>query len=259
MKEGGDGGRKKLGLQALTPAVERLERMAGLRADFSMFLEALGFVKVLEWIFAIFALATCGGFRGETTLLVSCKGVVNKTVTAAFAYPFRLNTVEFRAPDPKGCAGTWTDVHLVGNFSSSAQFFVTLGALVFLYCIAALVVYIGYNHVYQQNNKFPLTDLAISVLIAILWMVSTFVWAKALADIKMSTEANIIPGIEACKAPGTTCNFVSVTSMGILNLSVVFGLLNAALWGGNVWLVYKDTKLPNQWNRISESPTERGV
>ncbi|NXK30355.1 SYPL1 protein, partial [Piprites chloris] len=229
-------------------------RMAGLRMDFSMLLEPLAFVKVLEWILAIFALATCGGFQGETTLLVSCKGVVNKTVTAAFAYPFRLNTVEFSAPDPKGCAGTWTDAHLVGDFSSSAQFFVTLGVLVFLYCIAALVVYIGYNHVYQQNNKFPLTDLAISVLTALLWLVSTFVWAKALADIKMSTEANMIPEIEACKAPGTTCSFVSVTSMGILILSVVFGLLNAALWGGNVWLVYKDTNLHNQWNRISESP-----
>ncbi|NWS97115.1 SYPL1 protein, partial [Mionectes macconnelli] len=229
-------------------------RMAGLKVDFSMLLEPLGFAKILEWIIAIFALATCGGFQGETTLLVSCKGVVNKTVTAAFAYPFRLNTVEFSAPDPEGCAGTWTDVHLVGNFSSSAQFFVTLGALVFLYCIAALVVYIGYNHVYQQNNKFPLTDLSISVLATLLWLVSTFVWAKALAGIKMSTGANTIAGIEACKAPGTTCNFISVTSMGILNLSVVFGLLNAALWGGNVWLVYKDTKLHNQWNRISESP-----
>lgn len=45
----------------------------------------------------------------------------------------------------------------MGDFSSSAQFFVTLAALVFLYCVAALVVYIGYNHVYRQNNKFPLT------------------------------------------------------------------------------------------------------
>lgn len=40
-------------------------------------------------IFSIFAFATCGGFQGETTLLVSCKGVVNETVTAGFAYPFR--------------------------------------------------------------------------------------------------------------------------------------------------------------------------
>uniref|UniRef100_A0A8D0L0D9 Synaptophysin like 1 n=1 Tax=Strix occidentalis caurina TaxID=311401 RepID=A0A8D0L0D9_STROC len=63
--------------------------MAGLRIDFGLLLEPLGFIKVLEWIFSIFAFATCGGFQGETTLLVSCKDVVNRTVTAAFAYPFR--------------------------------------------------------------------------------------------------------------------------------------------------------------------------
>ncbi|NXU46489.1 SYPL1 protein, partial [Drymodes brunneopygia] len=133
----------------------------------------------------------------------------------------RLNTVVFSTPDPKGCGGTWADVYLMGNFSSSAQFFVTLAALVFLYCITALVVYIGYSHVYQQNNKFPLTDLTISILTAFLWLVSTFFWAKALAGIKGSTGASIISGIKSCKAPGTTCHFVSVTSMGILNMSVV--------------------------------------
>ncbi|NXO29598.1 SYPL1 protein, partial [Cisticola juncidis] len=228
--------------------------VVGLRMDFSMLLEPLGFVKVLQWLLAIFAFATCGGFRGETALLVSCKGVVNKTITAAFAYPFRLNTAVFSAPDPQGCGGTWTDAHLTGDFSSSAQFFVTLAALVFLYCITALVLYIGYYHVYQQNNKFPLADLAISVLTAFLWLVSAFIWAKALADIKASTGAGIIPGIETCKAPGTTCLFLSVTSMGVLNVSVVFGLVNMILWAGNVWLIYKDTNLHNQWNRIYESP-----
>ncbi|NXK85718.1 SYPL1 protein, partial [Formicarius rufipectus] len=227
--------------------------LACLSMDFSVLLEPLGFVKVFEWIFAIFAFATCGSFHGEVTLLVSCEGVINKTVTAAFTYPFRLNTAEFSAPDPKSCAGTWTDVHLMGDFSSSAQFFVTLAALSFLYCIAALVVYIGYNQVYQQNSKLPLTDFSVSVLAAFLWLVSTLVWAKTLADIKKSTGADIIPGIEACKAPGTTCHFVSVTKMGILNVSVVFGFLNVASWGGNIWLVYEDTKLHNQWNRISES------
>uniref|UniRef100_A0A8C5TZ26 Synaptophysin like 1 n=1 Tax=Malurus cyaneus samueli TaxID=2593467 RepID=A0A8C5TZ26_9PASS len=218
--------------------------MAGFRVDFSVLLESVGFVKILEWILAIFTLTTCGGFQGETTILVSCKGVVNKTITAVFAYPFRLNTAVFSAPDPKACGGTWNDAHLVGNFSSSAQLFVALAALVFLYCIAALVVYIGYNH----------SSSILNVLTAFLWLVSTFVWAKALADIKVSTGARIIPGIESCKAPGTTCYFLSVTSMGILNVSVVFGLLNMILWAGNVWLLYKDTNLHNQWNTISETP-----
>ncbi|NXP55376.1 SYPL1 protein, partial [Heliornis fulica] len=88
-------------------------------------------------------------------------------------------------------------------------------------------------------------DLAITVIIAFLWMVSTFAWAKALADIKVSTGASMIPGIESCKAPGTICRFISVTSMGTLNVSVLFGLLNMILWGGNVWFVYKDTNLHN--------------
>ncbi|XP_025953461.1 synaptophysin-like protein 1 [Dromaius novaehollandiae] len=227
--------------------------MFGLRVDFGLLLEPLAFIKVLEWIFSIFAFATCGGFRGETTLLVSCKGVVNETVTAAFAYPFRLNTVAFSAPDPKCCGGTWTNFYLVGNFASSAQFFVTLAVLVFLYCTAALVIYIGYMHVYQRNSKFPLTDLAITVITAFLWLVSTSAWAKALTDIKISTGASIILEAESCKAPGTTCLFASVTSMGTLNVSVVFGLLNMVLWGGNVWFVYKDTNLHNQTNKASQS------
>ncbi|XP_009664299.1 synaptophysin-like protein 1 [Struthio camelus] len=236
--------------------------MFGLRVDLGLLLEPLGFIKVLEWIFSIFAFATCGGFQGETTLLVSCKGVVNKTVTAVFAYPFRLNTVMFSAPDPKRCGGTWTDFYLVGNFSSSAQFFVTLAVLVFLYCIAALVVYIGYMHVYQRNSKLPLTDLAITVIIAFLWLVSTSAWAKALTDIKITTGASIIQEVESCKAPGTTCVFASVTSMGTLNVSVVFGLLNMVLWGGNIWFVYKDTNLHNQTNKTQSSgiyPTPRGI
>ncbi|NWU63778.1 SYPL1 protein, partial [Pterocles burchelli] len=88
-------------------------------------------------------------------------------------------------------------------------------------------------------------DLAVTVITAFLWLVSTLAWAKALADIKRSTGISIIPGIESCKVPGTTCHFASVTSMGALNVSVVFGLLNMVLWGGNIWFVYKDTNWHN--------------
>ncbi|NXE51872.1 SYPL1 protein, partial [Casuarius casuarius] len=88
-------------------------------------------------------------------------------------------------------------------------------------------------------------DLAITVITAFLWLVGTSAWAKALTDIKISTGASIILEAESCKAPGTTCLFASVTSMGTLNVSVVFGLLNMILWGGNVWFVHKDNNLHN--------------
>uniref|UniRef100_A0A8B9EYQ8 Synaptophysin like 1 n=1 Tax=Amazona collaria TaxID=241587 RepID=A0A8B9EYQ8_9PSIT len=214
----------------------------------------LGLLKILPLptIFAIFAFATCGGFQGETVLLVSCQGMENKTVTAAFDIIFAfLNTIVFSAPDPNFYGGTWTDVYLEGNFSS-AQFFVTLAVLVFLYRIAALVVYIGYKHVYNQNRRFPLTDLVITVITAFLWLVSTSAWAKVLADIKITRN-----NLSFCSI---FWDFVGVCFVFIKNLITffsnlqVFGLINMILWGGNTGFVYKGTNLHNQPNRISLSP-----
>nr|XP_048692310.1 synaptophysin-like protein 1 isoform X1 [Caretta caretta] len=96
-------------------------------------------------------------------------------------------------------------------------------------------------------------DLVITVMAAFLWLVSTSAWAKALTDIKISTGPSIVQEIASCKLPGSTCLFASVTSMGTLNVSVAFGLLNMILWGGNAWFVYKETSLHNPSNSTSQS------
>ncbi|XP_061496375.1 synaptophysin-like protein 1 isoform X1 [Rhineura floridana] len=227
--------------------------MSDFHLDLSPLKEPLGFIKLLEWFFSMFVFATCGGYKGATTILVSCKGVVNRTVTAAFAYPFRLNKVIFSSPDPTRCNGTWADFHLVGNFSSSAQFFVTLGVLIFLYCMAALVLYLGYMHVYRNDGIFPMIDYVFTLSAVFLWLVSSAAWAKALVDIKVSTGPHIVEEIPACKMQGSSCVFASVTSMGSLNVSVVFGLLNMILWGGNAWFVYKETSLHKPSNTSQDS------
>ncbi|XP_066489627.1 synaptophysin-like protein 1 [Tiliqua scincoides] len=217
--------------------------MSDFHLDLNPLKEPLGFIKVLEWFFSIFVFGTCGGYKGATTILVSCHGLVNKTVTAAFAYPFRLNKVTFSSPDPDRCNGTWTEFHLVGNFASSAQFFVTFAVVVFLYCMAALVMYLGYMHLYRNRGALAMIDYIFSLFAVFLWLIGTAAWAKALVDIKVSTGPRILKEIPACKMPEISCVFGSVSSMGSLNVSVVFGLLNMILWGGNSWFVYKETSL----------------
>ncbi|KAJ7344616.1 hypothetical protein JRQ81_000566 [Phrynocephalus forsythii] len=98
-------------------------------------------------------------------------------------------------------------------------------------------------HIYRSGDILPVIDYVITVSAAFLWLVSSATWAKALGDIKISTGPPIVEEIFACKMPGSSCVFDSVTSMGRLNVSVIFGLLNMVLWGGNAWFVYKETNL----------------
>ncbi|XP_004467610.1 synaptophysin-like protein 1 [Dasypus novemcinctus] len=225
--------------------------MSAFQLNLNPLKEPLGFIKVLELIASIFAFATCGGFKGKTEILVSCpKSKENKTVTATFGYPFRLNQASFQsAPEVNVCDVNWKSHVLIGDYSSSAQFYVTFAVFVFLYCIAALLLYVGYMNLYRDSRKLPLIDFIVTLVATFLWLVSTSAWAKALTDIKTATGPSIIQELTPCAKPQeVVCYFASVSSMGSLNVSVILGFLNMILWGGNAWFVYKETSLHSPSN-----------
>lgn len=65
----------------------------------------------------------------------------------------RLHQVYFDAPT---CKGGTTKVFLVGDYSSSAEFFVTVAVFAFLYTMGALATYIFLQNKYRENNKGPM-------------------------------------------------------------------------------------------------------
>ncbi|XP_016060234.1 PREDICTED: synaptophysin-like protein 1 [Miniopterus natalensis] len=217
-------------------------------------------INRLGQIASIFAFATCGGFKGKTEILVSCPSKVsdNKTITATFGYPFRLNEASFQSLPVNACDVHWKKFVLIGDYSSSAQFYVTFAVFVFLYCIAALLLYVGYTNLYRDSRKLPMTDFVVTIVVTFLWLVSTSAWAKALTDIKTATGHNIVRELTPCHSQGMMCYFGSVTSMGSLNVSVIFGFLNMILWGGNAWFVYKETNLHSPSN-TSASHAQGGI
>uniref|UniRef100_A0A673XTY2 Synaptophysin n=1 Tax=Salmo trutta TaxID=8032 RepID=A0A673XTY2_SALTR len=107
-------------------------------------------------IFAIFAFSTCGSYSGMFKMSVECKNRTESdlSIEVEFEYPFRLHQVYFDAPTCKG--GPPERLFLVGNYSSSAEFFVTIGVFAFLYSMAALSVYVFALEKYRENNKGPL-------------------------------------------------------------------------------------------------------
>ncbi|KPP63024.1 synaptophysin-like [Scleropages formosus] len=206
-------------------------------------------------VFAIFAFATCGSYSGMFKMSVECKNRTESdlNIEVEFEYPFRLHQVYFDAPTCKN--GKPERLFLVGDYSSSAEFFVTIGVFAFLYSMAALVVYIFFFEKYRENNKGPLIgqsearavsldpqDFGVTCVFTFMWLVSSAAWAKGLSDVKTATDPErIVTLLSACEKEENRCREVHDPVMSGLNTSVVFGFLNLILWAGNLWFVFKET------------------
>ncbi|XP_061907057.1 synaptoporin b [Entelurus aequoreus] len=193
-------------------------------------------------IFAICAFATCGGYFGHLQVKVDCAASrpSNKSIIIDFGYPFRLQQVHFKAPlcDTK----RQEILFLNGDYSSAAQFFVTVGVITFLYSLMATVVCVFYQNKYLKNNRGPFVDFVVTVIFSLVWLVSTCFWAKALTDIKTATEpTEVLLLISACSAQENKCTAAQEPLWSRLNASVVFGFVNVVLWVGNIWFVFKET------------------
>ncbi|KAJ8265628.1 hypothetical protein COCON_G00147270 [Conger conger] len=192
-------------------------------------------------LFAIFAFATCGGYSGQLQVNMDClnKTDSNFSITINFAYPFRLYQVYFDAPM---CEGKRRErLFLDGDFSSSAELFVTTAVFAFIYSLLATVVYIFYQNKYRENNRGPVVDFIVTMVFSFTWLVSSSAWAKGLVDLKEETDPEkVLQLISACKIRAK-CRPVQEPVWSGLNISVVFGFFNFILWAGNIWFARKET------------------
>lgn len=232
--------------------------MPGFRLNLAPLKEPLAFIRVLEWFTAVFAFGSCGGYSGKNVITLNCTEGANQTLTAAFSYPFRLNLEVLVEANTTLCNRSVAETHLSGDAASSVEFFVGVAVLAFLYCMLALLVYLGYMHVYKDANFGPMLDFVVTASFAFLWLVCSSAWARGLQTVKDATSAaGIDATLSLCQEPDVSCSLSEMANMRSLDISVVFGFLNVIVWIGNAWFVYKETQWHSQKTAAATSASNQ--
>ncbi|XP_077450496.1 synaptophysin-like protein 1 [Stigmatopora argus] len=230
--------------------------MTGFRFNLIPIKEPLFFIKLVEWLTAIFAFGSCINFSAENIVSVFCGDGKNQTLPAKFHYPFRLSQSPLIDHNATLCDRVVNTTYLTGDSSSSVHFFVGVGVFCFLYCMFAGLVYLGYMHIYKNSDLGPILDMVITVVVVFLWLVCSSAWAKGLQNIKDAVDSEgIAATVALCQEQNITCQVTEFATVRGLNMSVVFGYINTFVWALNCWFVYKETRWYSQKNFSQPGPT----
>lgn len=103
--------------------------------------EPKGFIRIVQFVLALFALYSTSSFATHTAFTVNCEERPPVTIKYPVAYPFDFQNTEILVN--RTCERTEDAIvsKFPMDFSSSPQFFVTTGVLSLLYSAGALAGY----------------------------------------------------------------------------------------------------------------------
>lgn len=215
--------------------------------------EPRGFMRCLEWLFAIIAFATCCHFNTYCEYEIECKnGPSPAPIRHDISYPFKLDAdtmvnVTCGGPNP-------FYMYPAGDFSSDAQFFVFTGVISFLGTMGSLVVYVFFAEMYlSEQKRAPMFDFCFTCIVAVFWLAASAAWANGVIGMKYAAnpETWIFGSVNSiCQQTdhhtyvNTVVNSCKVNFHGTFaeaNVSIIVGFLNFFLWSSNLWFLYKET------------------
>ncbi|RWS08362.1 synaptophysin-like protein [Dinothrombium tinctorium] len=226
--------------------------------------EPRGFIRIIQFIFAILAFATTAGFDTQTVLDISCK-VDGKAkldhVNYKVEYPFNFHDVPFKYPSKCGEEKSDTK-YLKMDFSSTAQFFVTVGVLCLLYSLGSLVFYLFMAKYYETNPLLPMIDLVATAILSIFWLAGSIAWAFRVSDVQYYTSPKQLKDeIDYCKECfenpqncTVVCSIGKTGNWASLNVSLILGFGNLFVWASSCWFVFKETTLHRKPMQMGEGP-----
>ena len=148
------------------------------------FVEPRGLIRLLQFLFAIFAFATACNGSSSVSLTRSNP---NDVIQASWSYPYNLKNSPINTNN-----GSFKSISDANDIKPSAEFFVFTGVTSMLLSLAFIVVYILLDRQYRNDERLPIGDFAITVVWAIFWIAGSAAWAKGVSNIRSQTDTDTI-------------------------------------------------------------------
>jgi hypothetical protein len=160
--------------------------------------EPRGLIRLLQFIFAIFAFATA--CNGGSNLSINDNNN-NPLITASWSYPFDLTTT----PIVTNLNQTQDYLSLSNDVKPSAQFFVFTGVTSMLLSLAFLILYVFMDRQYRNDERLPVGDLIVTLIWTIFWIAGSSAWAQGVTNIRSQTSIDYVTGLVPDCSNGTLC------------------------------------------------------
>ncbi|XP_022081102.1 synaptophysin-like isoform X2 [Acanthaster planci] len=206
---------------------------------FRVLLEPRGFLRIIEFFLAVLMFATTAGYSSSVVYNITCLNYEFEK-KYEFGYPFNFKDYDEVCVPSNATGGMKVNAYPGGK----ASFFVAIGVLAMLYCIATLIWYVIFEVKFIRFDLIPAADLVLTATFALFFFLASCAWASGVSTVKYwTTFENIKTNFykNVCNTPGTKCIGVTPASYASLNASILFGFLNFLVWLGNCWFVFKET------------------
>uniref|UniRef100_A0A914VX04 MARVEL domain-containing protein n=1 Tax=Plectus sambesii TaxID=2011161 RepID=A0A914VX04_9BILA len=201
----------------------------------------LGFIRIVQLPFIIIAFASMGGWGIIISHTYSCvEKIVN---TTSFAIDtFRLTSIDMTQ---NLCNNTGTVYLFDDGVSSSPGFFVFTGIVSLLFVLAMLAIYCFVWGMYESNNRVPMIDFVVTVVLTVFWFFGTIAWWSGAAAVGSLTDAAAIQKLLGEKVipcnNESGCPVTKDGGYGSLVISVFAGWACVLLFVADCWFIYKET------------------
>ncbi|CAJ0559528.1 unnamed protein product, partial [Mesorhabditis spiculigera] len=201
----------------------------------SVFKYPLGFIRVIQFVFLVIALAAANSWHADVTYVcVDPTTNTTKTPIQAKTTTFSMASHQLETCDG-GKSTFWTD-----GAGGAAGFFYFTAVVTLIFVLIVTFSYVVLWQIYSNDKRIPLADLAVTALLFVFWFFCTSIWWSAANGIGGQTSEEHVKAIIA-GAPEKWGSFVGVSANnGMLTISVLSGWVLVATLALNSWFIWKE-------------------